>query len=73
MTARAGDKLRAPAARALELSTQQGALLDELVAAVAARNGETAERARRGVEIAVVTRGIAALREGIEAPERPED
>lgn len=49
--------------RAITLTPIQASLVDQLVEREAKRLGETPERARRMVEIGIVTRGIAALQE----------
>jgi len=53
--------------RAVRLNPILADLLDQLVVRIAARNGETVEQARRGVELAVVSRGIGALQEELRA------
>lgn len=52
-----------PLRPAIALTPTHVALLDQLVEQTSARTGERAEEVRRAVEIAVVTRGIAALQE----------
>lgn len=51
----------APGVASIRLNPILEALLDELVLRVAQRTGEATEAARRGVELAVVSRGIELL------------
>lgn len=46
----------------IQLNPTLSVLLEELVRTIAARNGENHEDARRLVELAIVSRGIAAVR-----------